>query len=67
MARRENDTERAVVIAFLRAGHPGLAFGTVLVRSATKLSIFGLLAGGGLLAGRDGAAWVAQVFPTLLP
>lgn len=66
MARNENNNERAIVIAFLRAGYPGLAFGTVVIRSLMKMSIIGFLAGGGLLMGQSGIAWVAETLPAFL-
>jgi hypothetical protein len=38
MREEDQDSERAIVLAFLRNGYPGLAFATVLVKSAIKTS-----------------------------
>lgn len=66
MSGRETNTEHAVVTAFLRSGHPRLAFGTVVIRSVVKLSTCALVAGSAAVAGKDGLGWIAQVLPTLL-
>lgn len=38
MGQEDQGTEKAIVLAFLRKGHPGLAFATVLVKSAIRTS-----------------------------
>jgi hypothetical protein len=39
MAMRASDDEKAIVSAFLRSGHPWMAFGTVLLKSGVRVAI----------------------------
>lgn len=52
MANRISDNERAIAIAFLRSGHPWLAFGTVVIKSGVRVAIALTLVGGGLAIGQ---------------
>ncbi len=39
MAMRASDNEKAIVSAFLRNGHPWMAFGTVLLKSGVRIAM----------------------------
>ena len=63
MRDEDQVTEKVIVLAFLRTGHPGLAFATVMVKSAIKASrsiaiVAGCLAMG---PGGGGEALIAAV------
>jgi hypothetical protein len=45
MALRGNDDEKAIVSAFLRTGHPWMAFGTVLIKSGVRIAAAAALVG----------------------
>jgi hypothetical protein len=53
MAVRATDNEKAIALAFLRSGHPWLAFGTVLVKSLTRVAIVVALVSAGYAIGRS--------------
>lgn len=66
MSDRGNDTERAIVAAFLRAGHPRLAFGAVVVRALVRLTVAGGLAVAGAALGKPGLELATASLPLLL-
>ena len=55
MADRRHDDEKAVALAFLRSGHPWLAFGVVMVKSSVRVASATLLLGGYFLLEHGGA------------
>lgn len=66
VAGRGDDSESAIVAAFLRAGHPGLAFATVALRTLVKPVV---AAGGvatGIALGKFGLEWAVNHLPGLM-
>lgn len=61
-----DDSERAIVTAFLRAGHPGLAFATVALRTLVKPLVVGGIAVTGIATGRPGVEWAITHLATML-
>lgn len=66
MRGRGDDTERAIVAAFLRAGHPGLAFATVALKVLVRPLVAGGVAATGIVVGKPGVEWVLTHLPALL-
>lgn len=66
MAGRGDDSERAIVAAFLRAGHPGLAFATVALRTLVKPVVAGGVAATGIVLGKPGVEWALTHLPGLM-
>lgn len=66
MAGRGDDSERAIVAAFLRAGHPGLAFATVALRTLVRPVVAGGVAMTGIALGKPGVEWAVTHLPGLL-
>ncbi len=65
MNGRDSDNERAIVVAFLKSGHPRLAFATVAMRWATRLALMLCLAGGGYFAAGRTPEFAAGVLSAL--
>lgn len=61
-----DDSERAIVAAFLRAGHPGLAFATVALRALVKPIVAGGVAVTSIAIGKPGVEWAMTNLPALL-
>lgn len=66
MGERGDDSERAIVTAFLRAGHPGLAFATVALRTLARPLVAGGVAVTGIVVGKPGVEWAVSQLPTML-
>ena len=66
MNGRDSDNERAIVVAFLRSGYPGLAFATVAMRWASRLVLMLCLAGSGYFAADHAPELAARLLPAVL-
>jgi hypothetical protein len=66
MAIRATDNEKAIAIAFLRSGHPWLAFATVAVKSGTRVAIVVVLVGGGLAVGQSTSLAFMKALPNII-
>lgn len=65
MRGRPDDSEKTIAIAFLRSGHPWLAFGTVMVKSGIRLLLaIAIIAGGVAIERSDGISTLLKHIPT---
>jgi hypothetical protein len=60
---RRQDNEKELAIAFLRSGHPWLAFAIVIVKAGTRVVVTGALVAGALIIGPAGASAFVKVLP----
>lgn len=66
MSGRDSDNERAIVVAFLRSGHPRMALATVAMRLALRFLTVLCMAGGGWFAATRAPELASHILPGLL-